>query len=209
MLNNKKIEKLNIFFSILLMTLLGFGICAIAKFYKDHNVDSPINQVAVADFYIDLVNEDKDTELEKTLSLENMNPGEERTVTFYIRNGYEKDGLLITSDVDLVYTLQFIHTNNLPLAYSLYDEDGNKLTEESIIDQAGDHKYLNLGEVLTYSEDTNGQKMKIKADHDQINYNKYTLKVDWDVADNDSKYVKEIDTLYLKVSSYQEEPEKK
>lgn len=190
-----------------MMLVLSIGICAIAKFYQDYDAKSPINELEVADFYIDLVNEDKTTDLEQTISLDNMNPGEERAVTFYVRNGYEKDGQKITSDVNLVYTLQFIHTNNLPLQYSLYDEAGNKLTSESVVNKSGD-KYLNLGEEITYSDDSSGKKLIITASHDNINYNKYTLKINWNVSDNDSKYVKEIDTLCLKVSSYQEEPDK-
>lgn len=190
--------KRNMFLSVAVMCILSAAVCVFAKFYKEYSARTESNPV-IADYYIDLLGADKSSPLVEKLSIENLNPGETKDIVIYIANGTEEeDGSKRLSDVAMEYKLRFVHTGNLPLTYLLKDEAGNELagTAEPYDEE---NPYYNGGDRMEYPS----REMGV---YDDITYQKYTVTISWDRSDNDAKYVKEIDVLYLVVDAAQQEP---
>lgn len=188
------------------MTALSVGICVLAKYYKDYNIKNDISTIKAADYYFDMINAESKTKPLEAISLQNLNPGETKQIVFMVRNGSEKDGRKVLSDVNIVYDIEIIHTKNLPLTYKVYDENGIELVNTVVTDNSQGNDYLNLGKSILYSKDNESKELVLEKSNGNINYKQYILEINWNINDNDSKYVKEIDALYLKVTSYEQKP---
>lgn len=130
MIKRKQRRRKKIFIgSSCVLLVLGISIAIFAKYIQDYSATSSVPNNVIADFYMDVVVQKGDdnnyVQLEQEIDLQEINPGEQQGFTFIVRNGTKKDNSFLISDVDVEYTIQIIHTQNLPLNYSLYEYVGN------------------------------------------------------------------------------------
>lgn len=193
--------------SFSVMLIMSFAVIAIAKFYKEENVETVLSGDNIASYHMELIGTGKETTLTQELLLADLNPGDTKTVEFFIVNGNEEKNLY--SDVDMDYTIQIVHTNNIPLIYELYDEAGKKINTTSITEIG--ESFNNTGVYMNYDNANTGELFTLKVDSndsDTVVSHKYTLKILWPKDDESAnfKYVKEIDFLYININAYEHNP---
>lgn len=203
--SNKNRKMLAVSFSVML--IISFTVIAVAKFYKEENTETVLTGDNIASYHMELVGNGKETTLTQELLLADLNPGDTKNVVFFVTNGNEEKKLY--SDVSMDYTIQIIHTSNIPLIYELYDEAGKKI-KPSDITETGE-KYNNTGVYMNYENDNSGKLFTLKTsseDSDKVISHKYTLKIIWPKTDEsaDFRYVKELDFLYININAYEHNP---
>ncbi|MCI8668777.1 MAG: hypothetical protein HFI34_04530 [Lachnospiraceae bacterium] len=193
--------------SFSVMLIISFTVIAVAKFYKEENVKTVLSGDNIASYHLELVGTGKETTLTQELLLADLNPGDIRTVEFFVTNGNEEKKLY--SDVSMDYTIQIVHTSNIPLIYELYNGAGKKINPVSVTETG--EKYNNTGVYINYENDNSGKLFTLKTasdDSDKVSSHKYTLKIIWPKNDEsaDFKYVKEIDFLSININAYEHNP---
>ena len=199
------IHKAKIVAIIMMLTCMAITVVVWAKFVKEEKIKANIFDQNIATYYMDVLGSDQTKTLSEQILVDELNPGETREVDFYVRNGNDSE----VSDVDMDYEIEIIHTDNMPLTYELYDEDGNLLTGEVLSDSTD--IYENDGARVKYKQSFDNEKLVLKidkSDETKIDSQKYTLKISWgeDIGTADFKYVKEIDFLYVNVYAYESNP---
>lgn len=189
------------------MLILSFTVVTIAKFFKEEHTGTQFKGDNIATYHIELNGSNIGTALTQELLLSDLNPGDDRTVEFYVTNGNADKK--IYSDVSMDYQIQIIHTDNLPLTYELYDEKGNKLLSSGV--SKDDEKYNNTGTYINYENNNSGKIFTLEIDKsnpETVVSHKYTLRILWTKNDEsaDFKYVKEIDFLYIKIKGQEHNP---
>ncbi len=111
--SNKNRKMLAVSFSVML--IISFTVIAVAKFYKEENTETVLSGDNIASYHMELVGTGKETTLTQELLLADLNPGDTKNVVFFVTNGNEEKKLY--SDVSMDYTIQIVHTNNIPLIY--------------------------------------------------------------------------------------------
>ena len=190
---------------------------AYAKYIKRVEVDAPIDGF-IARYNMEVVCDDEtQVRLSEKLELENINPGEFQVIPFIVRNAEKKGDDYSISDVDMIYSIELYHTENLPLTYELYqytgiDSDGNPiyklLTDYIVTDTNESSNYHNFGEIYTYKDDINNKTLELAAKPGEITQHKYKLVITWKNDGKiqiDNKYVHEVDMAYLVVNGTQKE----
>ena len=190
---------------------------AYAKYIKRVEVDAPIDGF-IARYNMEVVCDDEtQVRLSEKLELENINPGEFQVIPFIVRNAEKKGDDYSISDVDMIYSIELYHTENLPLTYELYqytgiDSDGNPiyklLTDYIVTDTNESSNYHNFGEIYTYKDDINNKTLELAAKPGEITQHKYKLVITWENDGKiqiDNKYVHEVDMAYLVVNGTQKE----
>lgn len=228
----KKINKKKT--SIAVFTLLAVMTAATliyAKYIKEiNNVVAPIGD-HVAEYYMDVIwhSDDDDTDngmvLSQKLSLNEINPGEFQTISFMVRNGNGLTGdECQISDIDFTFSVNLIHTENLPLTYTLYqytgtDEEGNpqysELTDYSEYDSNEDRNSVNTGLKRVYSTAVNDDlefwlkgNSKDAQGNRVVDARKFRLVISWDddsITGIDNKYTREVDDVYIVINATQKE----
>lgn len=190
---------------------------AYAKYIKRVEVDAPIDGF-IARYNMEVVCDDEtQVRLSEKLELENINPGEFQVIPFIVRNAEKKGDDYSISDVDMIYSIELYHTENLPLTYELYqytgiDSDGNPvyklLTDYIVTDTNESSNYHNFGEIYTYKDDIDNKTLELVAKPGEITQHKYKLVITWENDGKiqiDNKYVHEVDMAYLVVNGAQKE----
>ena len=190
---------------------------AYAKYIKRVEVDAPIDGF-IARYNMEVVCDDEtQVRLSEKLELENINPGEFQVIPFIVRNAEKKGDDYSISDVDMIYSIELYHTENLPLTYELYqytgiDSDGNPvyklLTDYIVTDTNESSNYHNFGEIYTYKDDIDNKTLELAAKPGEITQHKYKLVITWKNDGKiqiDNKYVHEVDMAYLVVNGTQKE----
>ena len=213
---NKKTKNVCI---ILASSIILVGLTNIyAKYIKKIEVDAPIVDY-MAEYQMEVISDDgTEVKLKEKLKLANINPGEFQVIPFIVRNAAKKDGNgYLISDVDMVYSIEIAHTENLPLKYELYeylgsDNDGNPIYEllddYTIIDTNGDNNYQNTSEKQVYYTNSVNNQFELEATTGVISQTKFRLVVTWDNTSNvqiDNKYVREVDLAYIVVNGAQKD----
>lgn len=205
--NSIKSNRKRLAASFSVMLIISFTVIAVARFYKEEHIKTVLGGDIIATYHMELAGTGKETTLTQELLLADLNPGDTKTVEFFVTNGNEEKKLY--SDVSMDYTMQIVHTNNIPLIYELYNEAGRKINPAGIMETG--EKYNNTGVYINYENDDSGKKFTLKTDSedpDKVISHKYTLKIIWPKNDEsaDFKYVKEIDFLYININAYEHNP---
>ena len=226
-LNKQKISRYNGVFTMLAMTF--FLICvsnSYAKYYKKMSIKAPIDW-GNTDFEIGVLCADGEEILSKKLALYEINPGEKgkQILTFKVRNAKKDDednNKYIISDMDILYSIDVIHTENLPLEYRLYeltgvDEDGNqqykKLDEETYVDKDPNNNTSNTGIKHIYSKAADDSDMELESKSirnstaiEDVTNDYYKLEIEWNTEDegNHNNELREVDMVYLVIRASQE-----
>lgn len=115
-----------------------------------------------------------------------MLPGDWYNTLIKIRN-YESDGETITvSDYDQKVNLELVTTGNLPLAYTLGENEYG-----AVITSFGSNTYR-IGPLLFTGKEVDEKTLNLTAT--------------WHSADKDEKYKYEIDYVVLKITAIQDSP---
>lgn len=212
--NNHKeklhIHKAKIIAIIAMISCMAITVVVWAKFINEKYIKINLFNHNIATYYMDVVVEDiTGQDQTKTLSekilIDEINPGDTRKVEFYVRNG---NGTNI-SDVEMDYEIELIHTDNMPLKYNLYDEEGNLLDGTALTDT--EKLYKNDGTRIKYEKSKENENFVLKIDKEEeanFDSHKYVLEIFWEKDDESAnfKYVKEIDFLYVNVYAYESNP---
>lgn len=218
---NKKKRALYI---VTLLLVLSVATVIYAKYIMEYkNIVAPIPD-SVADYYMDVIWDGNDSDngkkLSQKLKLDEINPGETKVISFMVRNG---DGTNF-SDVNFDFTIDLIHTENLPLTYDLYQYIGatenadpiyKLLSNYSVTDTNDYENSKNTGLIRKYSESYNaatkftllGNSMDVDGNR-VIDGRKFRLVITWDdrsIDSIDNKYTREVDDVYLVVNVSQKE----
>lgn len=179
-INKKKLEK-----NVLYIGVIVIFVVAIVLFPSTLSRFQSIgDSEAKVDMAFSLLNTD---ELVEDIELEDVLPdGKIHEYTFAVKN-YDDEGNRI--DVILEYDITMKVTTNLPIKYSLYDNDG-KLMEtslETIKDEDGTYfnVYKTNKRVATYKEDT---------------IESYTIKYSLDSIYDDEEYQDIIELLSIEIN---------
>lgn len=213
--NRKKIEIISLL--IISLVVITFS-NAYAKYVKRIEVDAPIDDGFVAQYNMEVISGDgSEVKLSEQLDLENINPGEFQVIPFIVRNAKKVDDEYCISDVDMIYSIEIFHTQNLPLTYELYqytgvDDLGNALyeplTDFRVMDTNEDSNYHNTSEIHAYKIDNNREKFELEAKSGEISQDLFKLVISWNhngEVQIDNKYVHEVDLAYLVVNGEQKE----
>jgi len=115
------------------------------------------------------------------LSLENIAPGDTKTITIWVRN---KNSAGAVSGYNQNVTLELKTTGNLPLSYMLQKEDGTPV----VLNHPDAYRYVS--EIQTFAANIEETK-------------EYVLTVSWPAESNHYRYKDEIDHLELKLTAAQ------
>ncbi|ATW23435.1 hypothetical protein [Candidatus Formimonas warabiya] len=120
-----------------------------------------------------------------SVSLDNMFPGDTRTIAIWVRNWQAGDPVKI-SGYTQNYNLELETTGNLPLEYTLADDEGKEVN----LSRPDSFRYI-------------GETQQLSADMPETK--EYLLSISWPVEKKDFRYRNEIDYLELKIRAVQAE----
>lgn len=173
-INKKRLKVL-----VCILVILSLTVFVYAKFIAEYMASSNVPSGVSADYYMDVIwdnkndsdsanDDDEAIRLSQMLDLEELNPGDKQLITFAVRNGHVKErdqdnqAVLQISDIDLNYTIEIIHTQNLPLIYNLYEYVGED-NGDTVGENGEKSKYRKITGVLEnsiFSNSTNKYENK-------------------------------------------------
>lgn len=196
-MNRKRKRNKAIVFAFVLIT--ACSVCLIyAKYMKEVAINTALGTTNVARYHLYLEGDSA-----VSIPLSNLNPGSTESIPFVVSNGKDEDGVVTQSEVDLLYRIVIITTNHLPITYTIRDSEGNALAAPNVENSL--MPYSNTGKRITFLKDRNGEELVFKKDT-IVNKN-YSVEIEWPINQNDFKYTKEVEQIYIAVEAVQAQPE--